>query len=436
MNAPGISPLHPWQNWSRSLPPSAAQIVAPATQEELQSLVRSQTVLRPVGAGHSWTGLVPNDQVIVDMRHFATVSDGTPQANGARIWLGAGARLHDLSSQMATQNLAFRNLGDIDVQSLAGAVSTATHGTGRSLPCLAAEITAIRLIDGTGTAVEISASQNADMLPAAQVALGSLGIFTDIEMQVVPSHRLHRHVWFAPLATLLADAETLWNKHRNFEFFYIPFSDHAMAITHDVTQAAVTPRQPDESDAAVRQLKFVRDVGRWLPPLRRWLLRKAIGSVPRENVIGESWRLLASARNIPFNEMEYHIDADRGLDCFAEVVHCIESKHSDVFFPIEVRRTAGDTALMSPFCNGEKISIAVHCYHREAYAAVFADVEAIFKRFGGRPHWGKMHTLTHRDLRTLYPEFEAFNRIRRALDPQGRFVNAYLAQLWGETGCA
>jgi FAD/FMN-containing dehydrogenase len=91
---------------------------------------------------------------------------------------------------------------------------------------------------------------------------------------------------------------------------------------------------------------------------------------------------------------------------------------------------------MSPFCNGEKISIAVHCYHREAYAAVFADVEAIFKRFGGRPHWGKMHTLTHRDLRTLYPEFEAFNRIRRALDPQGRFVNAYLAQLWGETGCA
>ncbi len=436
MNSPVMSSPPSWQNWSRSLPPSTAQIRAPETLEDLRSLVQSSSILRPVGAGHSWTGLVPNDDVIVDMRHFATVSDNTPCADGARIWLGAGASLHDLSSQLASQNLAFRNLGDIDVQSLAGAISTATHGTGRTLPCLAAEITGIRLIDGVGEVVEISATQNADMLPAAQVALGSLGVFTAIEMQVVPSYRLHRQVWFAPFTTLIADAEMLWQTHRNFEFFYIPFSDHAMAITHDVTTADTTPRPPDESDAVLRQLKLLRDVGRWLPPLRHWLLRKAIASAPRENVIGDSWRLLASQRNTLFNEMEYHIDADRGLDCLAEVVHCIESKYRDVFFPIEVRRTAADTALMSPFRSGEKISIAVHCYHRDAYMAVFTDVEAIFKRYGGRPHWGKMHSMTHREMRASYPGFETFDRIRRQLDPQRRFINAYLAKLWGEDACA
>jgi len=146
--------------------------------------------------------------------------------------------------------------------------------------------------------------------------------------------------------------------------------------------------------------------------------------------------LLASQRNTLFNEMEYHIDADRGLDCLAEVVHCIESKYRDVFFPIEVRRTAADTALMSPFSSGEKISIAVHCYHRDAYMAVFTDVEAIFKRYGGRPHWGKMHSMTHREMRASYPGFETFDRIRRQLDPQRRFINAYLAELWGEDACA
>ncbi len=425
-----------WQNWSRSLPPSAAHVQAPETLQDLQALVQSGRVLRPVGAGHSWTGLVPNDDVIVDMRYFATVSDGPRDAAGARLWLGAGARLHDLSRQLAAQNLAFRNLGDIDVQSLAGATSTATHGTGRTLSCLAAEITGIRLVDGAGELVEISATRNAEMLPAAQVALGSLGIFTEIEMQLVPAYRLHRQVWFAPLAALLADAETLWQAHRNFEFFYVPFSDHAMAISHDETVATTTPRPPDESDAVLQQLKLLRDIGRWLPPLRRWLLRKAIANAPRENVVGDSWRLLASERNVPFNEMEYHIDAGCGLDCLAEVVHCIEHKHRDVFFPIEARRTAADTALMSPFHNGEKISIAVHCYHRDAYAAVFTDVEAIFKRYGGRPHWGKMHSMTHRDMRALYPGFESFDRIRRQLDPRRRFMNAYLAQLWGDELCA
>ena len=176
-----------WQNWSKSLPPQKAQIVVPDDAAALADIIRhTDGGVRPVGSGHSWTGLVPCDGAIVRLDKFNAIGDVDPNAQTA--WLGAGARLKDLSPQLAEKGLAFRNLGDIDVQSLAGATSTATHGTGRELPCLAAEIRGVRMITGAGEAMEISADENPDLLPAAQVALGALGILTEIQMQLVDRH--------------------------------------------------------------------------------------------------------------------------------------------------------------------------------------------------------------------------------------------------------
>ena len=204
-----------WQNWSKSLPATSAKVQTPKNLMALKDIIsQSAGAVRPVGAGHSWMPLVPSDGTIIKLDHFGGVFD-IDKANQTA-WMGAGARLHDVSPVLAQAGLAFRNLGDIDVQSLAGATSTATHGTGHYLPCLAAEIKALRLITGGGDELEISATQNADMLPAARVALGSLGVLTHIQMQLVPRHKLHRRVWFMPHQEVLAQAENLWATHRNF----------------------------------------------------------------------------------------------------------------------------------------------------------------------------------------------------------------------------
>ncbi len=418
-----------WQNWSKSLPSSGAQITAPHDLAGLKQLITSADgPVRPVGAGHSWMPLVPSDYAIVKLDHFAAVSDIDTKAQTA--WIGAGAQLHDVSPILAQSGLAFRNLGDIDVQTLAGATSTATHGTGRNLSCLSAEILGLRMVTGDGDEIEISATQNADMLAGARVGLGSLGVLTEIKMQLVARHKLHRRVWFMPHDALLAQANKLWETHRNFEFFYIPFSGMSMCIAHDETQAADTPRAADESDDAVAQLKALRDYVAWFPALRKRLLGWAIGAAPEENVVGESWQLLSSARNTLFNEMEYHLPEDVGLAALEEVRHYIEAHRADVFFPFETRMTQADDNWLSPFQGARRMSLAVHCYHADEYQFLFTHVEPILRKYGGRPHWGKLNSLSGSDFAALYPQWQAFADMRRRLDPRGRMLNPYLSRLF------
>lgn len=419
-----------WQNWSRSLPPAQASLATPRDLTALQSLLATTDgAVRPVGSGHSWMPLVPADGAIVRLDHFNGV--GAIDKKARRAWLGAGARLKDLSPQLAAQDLAFRNLGDIDVQSLAGATSTATHGTGKTLPCLAAEIRGVKLLTASGELMRIDEKENAALLSAAQVALGALGILTEIEMQLVPRHKLHRRVQFVPYKEILAMAHDMWQTHRNFEFFYIPFSDTAMAITHDETEAADTPRALDESDSGVMQLKALRDWLGWFPALRKRLLGWAIANAPEENVIGESWQLLSSARNVAFNEMEYHLPPAHALEALDEIRLLIERQRADVFFPFECRMTAADTAWLSPFNDGPRISIAVHTHAPDDYDFLFSDIEPILRRHGGRPHWGKLNSVSGAEMRGLYPRFDDFAALRAELDPKGRFLNPYLAGLFG-----
>ena len=419
-----------WQNWSKSLAPSEAQVETPQTTAAVSRLIQTtKGAVRPVGSGHSWTPLVPadGDGKIIRLDAFGGVRSVNKRKKTA--WLGAGARLKDLSPALAEVGLAFRNLGDIDVQSLAGATSTATHGTGKNLPCLAAEIKGLKLVTGTGEEMEISAKSNAELLGAAQVALGSLGVLTEMEMQLVARHKLHRRVRFMPYTQVLEQAETLWQTHRNFEFFYIPFSATAMVITHDETDAPDTPRLLAESDDGVMQLKALRDYLSWFPFLRKRLLGAAIANAPEENIIGESWQLLASERNVPFNEMEYHLPPEGALEVLEEVRELIERERGDVFFPFECRMTAGDTAWLSPFNAGPRVSIAVHTHAPDAYDFLFTQIEPIFQRSGGRPHWGKLNSMDGQQVRAAYPKFEDFAKLQKQLDPQGRLLNPYLRSL-------
>lgn len=344
--------------------------------------------------------------------------------------MNAGARLKDLSPELEKHGLAFRNLGDINVQSLAGAISTATHGTGETLACLSAETTAFRLLTADGDLITVSREENRDLFEASRVSLGAIGLLVEAEIQLVDAYRLHRTTWAEPLSDILSHAKTRWQKLRNYEFFYIPFSGYGISIAHEQTDAPATEREETDDDDGVLGLKRARDYAGKDIASRRTFLAGAFADFEGENVIGNSWQLLASERNVPFNEMEYHLPESTAFDALEEIIRYIETERPDVFFPIEVRKSAGDDIWLSPF-NGEgRISIAVHAFAEDEHDFFFSDIEPIFRRAGGRPHWGKLHRLGHDDLQNLYPDFDRFCHARRAVDPAGRFLTPYLKTLF------
>ena len=400
--------------------------------EEVQELLRtSRGRVRVAGSGHSFTSLVDTDTLLLTLEGLpGDVLDADPEAGLAR--LQAGASLHDLSRALEACGLGFKNLGDIDVQSLAGATSTATHGTGERFPCLSAEIEGVKLVTADGSLLTVDRREHPELLPAVRVALGAFGVLVEAEVSVRPAYKLHRKTRIRPLLDTLRDAETRWSEHRNYEFFYLPFCDYAFNVSHDETTAADYSDAGGDDDAALRQMKLLRDLTAWAPPLRRAILNFVARHFKVEEKIGPSWRLLANQREYRFNEMEYHLPPSRGLEAFEELTTTLERRQREVFFPIECRRTAGDENWLSPFQHGPRISIAVHTPHREDHGWFFRVAEPIFRKYGGRPHWGKLHSLGHAELVELYPDFERFLEVRRELDPTGRFLNPHLATLWGE----
>ena len=229
-----------------------------------------------------------------------------------------------------------------------------------------------------------------------------------------------------PFEQTLAKAEERWAQHRNYEFFAVPFTDLAANVTHDETDAPAAARGPDTDTALLEVLKQLRNLTRFSTPLRKAAAKALLGSAKPEEAIDEGWKLLSTERPVRFNEMEFHIPVENQLKALEEVMRVIETERPDVFFPIEVRVIAPDDAWLSPFYQRESGSIAVHAYYREDHDFFFTIVEPIFRRHGGRPHWGKLHSLKARDLAALYPRWKEAGEVRRSLDPEGRMLNDYL----------
>ncbi len=412
-----------WQNWAGNQT-SQIRPKRPTTTEELQRLIASAETLRPVGAGHSFTPLVPGAQHIIDLTALNLLA--VTQIEGGRAWVNANARLRDLSPALAEHGMAFRNLGDINVQTLAGAAATATHGTGRTLPCLSAEITAARLIGADGQTL------TTDDIPLnmVQVSLGLLGILTEAQINVVPKYNLRRRVRLSDLQDTLERMHQHWDKNRNFEFFYIPFTGKTVEIRHEITDAPETRAPRDLDMIAVKVLKLARNAGRLSPGLRRALLRLLTLAQSDEDYVGESWRVLCSDRHIRFKEMEYHLPPENARDVLSALIRRLERDHADIYFPIEVRQTAGDDACLSPFQGGPRVSVAIHTDANEGHLRYFEAMEPLFLQAGGRPHWGKLHSLTYSDLSRLYPDFDAFCALRESLDPRGKFLTPALARMF------
>ncbi|WP_340644937.1 D-arabinono-1,4-lactone oxidase [Phenylobacterium sp.] len=417
-----------WRNWSGIESAYPAVRSAPSSEAEVAATLKTAPApIRPVGAGHSFTGLAPTSGALMTLDQVAGIDRW--EGDEAVVW--TGTRLGALGPALAAKGRAMPNLPDINKQSLGGAIGTGTHGTGTSFKAIHGDITALRLATVAGEILECDAVHNADLFNAARVSLGGLGVITQVRLKTSANRRLHRHVWIEPLAETIARCEERWAKHRNYEFYAVPFTDLAANISHDETNLPATPPAASSDDAFLEVLKQLRNLLGFSTPLRKAAAKALLGSTKPEEAVDQGWKLLSTERPVRFNEMEFHLPPQNQMAALKEVVAAIEAHRREVFFPIELRRIAGDDAWLSPFNGGPRGSVAVHCYYKDDYRFLFDLIQPLFLAHGGRPHWGKLHNLKAPQLAKLYPDWEAFQEVRRRLDPRGRMLNPYLRELFG-----
>ncbi|WP_308910317.1 D-arabinono-1,4-lactone oxidase [Pseudokordiimonas caeni] len=414
-----------WRNWSGIEHAYPGQRAAPRGEDELLAVLRDAPgPIRPVGSGHSFTALVPTDGTLLTLDGMSGLVDHDPATSRATV-LG-GTRLADLGPALAAVGQEMVNLPDINKQSIAGAIATGTHGTGRGIQAVHGSVIAMRIATPTGELIECDHETNADIFHAARVGLGAFGVVTAVTLQNQPLTRVLKRVELRPTEEVFEDWPTLRTRHRNVEFYVLPFTDRSVVITHDVTDLPVRPRGPDTDVEALMGLKQLRDWFEFAPWLRRRLAASELAKLPAEETVDEGWKLLSNERPVRFNEIEYHLPIEAHIPAIREILAAIEKYRKDVFFPMELRVIAADDAWLSPFHGRECGSIAVHAYYKEDHDFFFSIVEPIFRRYEGRPHWGKLHSLKARDFAGLYPRWKDAGEVRRMLDPDGRMLNDYL----------
>ncbi|TCB99613.1 FAD-binding protein [Micromonospora zingiberis] len=398
----------PFVNWSGSLTFTPAGHAEPADEDEVRDLIvrarESGRTLRPVGSGHSSSPLVRTDGLLVSLDRMAGVID---KAGEFATVLG-GTRLKALGEGLYDAGLAMDNLGDVDYQSIAGATATGTHGTGLGFGNLSTQVTGVRLVTGTGETLDISADQNAELLPAARLSLGVLGVVTQLTLGVQPRYELRRRAWCAPVEWTLDHLAELQHTNRNMDFYWYPRSD--------LTQVRTMNRADDAQDGQ--------------PWSTRQLLESGPAGELREIEVGPTHRTIPRHRELRFEEIEYMLPSDAFPACFAEVRRRILSRHRrTVGWRVLVRTIAGDDIWLSNAYGRPTTTIACLQNTSLPYEEYFRDMEAVFRRYGGRPHWGKKHWLTARELRPLLPRWDDFQEVRRRLDPDGVFLTPDLARL-------
>lgn len=425
---PGAGGALSWHNWSGLQQAHPASLPTPSNEAELQAfMAKAQGEIRVFGSGHSFTALVPTQGHILSLDRLSGLIDVDRSAMTATIH--GGTRLGVLSRALDAQGLALRNLPDVDVQTIAGAISTGTHGTGIDLPALHADIVGMRIVKPGGDIVDLHDSKDADLMRAARVSLGSLGVISQVTMRVVPAYNLHRKVWLRPIDTLLQQAPELARRHRNFEMYVLPFTGYGAAISHDLYTGNDLMLPNPSDDAVMADLRRLRDWLGHFPKVRQWVAQQAIDPNMKDEARHRAFRLLSSVRPIKFNESEWHVPREQGIACLRQIIAAIE-RHNEAFFPIEFRFIKGDDAWLSPFHGRDCCSIAVHAAADEPWDYLVKDCAPIYRAHQGRPHWGKLHEMGFKELSGMYPRWQDFLAVRRQFDPQGRMLNAHLRKLF------
>jgi len=428
-----------WRNWAGDQTCAPRAIERPGSVAEIAAALERAAAagerVRVAGSGHSFTDAACTDGRLLSLERMGRVLDVDRSSGLVRV--EGGIAIHALSEVLAAHGLALENLGDVDAQSIAGAISTATHGTGARLRNLSAQVEAVELVLADGSTLTCSASDpDPTTWQAARVGVGSLGVIAAVTLRAVPAFTLRGVDKPAPLAETLGQLEELGERNDHFELFVFPHCDTALTRTNNRVEEPPRPRSRVSAwanDVLLTNHAFHafclagRALPRFIPALNRTVTRLA-GSSTR---VDRSDRIFASPRLVRFTEMEYALPRERTAEAVRRVMELIPARGFRVPFPIEVRLVAEDDALLSPAHGRPTGYVAVHMFKGMAWEPYFRAVEAIMDEYGGRPHWGKRHFQTAETLRPRYPRWDEWQAVRARLDPDGRFRNAYSDRVLG-----
>ena len=406
-----------WRNWVGNQSFVARHIAAPASEDELAALIaeasRQNLGVRVAGSGHSFTPVVATSGLLLSLANMQGIASA--DLAHKRVTVRAGTRIGDIGRALKDIGLSLANQGDIDTQAIAGALSTGTHGTGITLGCLSSQAVGMRLVQADGAALDVALDKDADMMAAAQVAIGMLGVIATITLQTVPAYNLREKLWREDFEACMEAHDDLAARHRHFSFFWcpVPESRHLYCLP-DVSAVSVVKR---EHDVCEMKTMDVTDE----PPFAddKTFERVAYSSE------------IYPIEYIPnFHELEYAIPVENGKDALRQVRALMLTKHTNCIYPVEYRFVAGDSGMLSPYYRRDSVTISVSGGPGVDYWAYLLDVDAILRQYGARPHWGKLHFNNAQDMSALYPRYADFRAIRRRLDPAGRFLNDHLRNLF------
>ncbi|MDF1779659.1 MAG: D-arabinono-1,4-lactone oxidase [Alcanivoracaceae bacterium] len=417
---------HRWANWSGNQHASPNAIHYPTDTTQLADLLRGSTgTVRCFGGSHSFSALVPTNETLISLEAFNGLRQHHSDKNTATF--GAGTRLGGASAQAWAVGQSFVNEPDINLQSLAGAIATSTHGTGRDLPSLSGLVESLTLMTAQGDLLSLNQSDG-DMFRAAICSLGALGAVTEITFKNQPRYFLKEKTRVMPLKDAFQLVDRDKDKHRNIEMFAFPQGGTAIVKTMDIIDDDALIFPEDNSNDLLEMACETTMHANWLVAPIQKLLQYLIKEEIKQ---GPAHRVYANVRTVRFNEMEYTVDADQGLAVLENLCEEINRRDIDVMFPLEFRYCAADNSLIGMFSERPGASISLHQYYKEDAQPYFSAAEPLLQKAGGRPHWGKIHTMNAEQLSGIYPGFEKFQAIRQQLDPQKRFMNTHLQKILG-----
>lgn len=425
--------LIPWRNWSGAQNCLPLARLAPKDLDELVlAITRAPGKIRPVGAGHSFSALVPTDGTLLSLSFFNGLLDHNPESLQATF--AAGTPMSRMGPALKAIGQALPNMADIDYQTLAGAISTSTHGTGKGFTSYSGTVTGLQLVTAGGEVLDCDAGRHPQVFNAARVSLGALGVATQVRLQNRAAYRLRERQWIAKTEELLEEVDKNTRENQHWEMLVVTHSDYALSIAlNETTDAETPPVDPAEAggNAFVSIIEKLDKYASDFPSTRRTLLNSLRFLASFDDRVAESFQVYANVRNVRFNEMEYSVPAEHGPACLREILKLISDKDLRTWFPIEYRYVKADDIPLSMFEGRDSCSISVHQHYTMDHHNFFAAVEPIFWKYAGRPHWGKLHTLNARTLQPLYPRWNEFVQVRRELDPGGKFLNAHLSSILG-----
>ena len=436
---PSTRTTRTWRNWAGNQTARPTSWYEPRDASEARKIVYDAANegrrVKVVGSGHSFTAAAVADDVLIDVARMCEV--GTVDPATGEVEVGAGVTIADLNRALAKQGWALANLGDIAYQTIAGAISTSTHGTGVGLTGIAGQVCAISLVDGSGGEHRIESHDGA-VFRAAQVGVGALGLITSVRLRVTPSFVLESRESPMRFERIISDLDDLVSANEHFEFFWIPHTEWTLTKRNNRTDGPAQPMRPmrqwwQKSFLENTAFGLVCRLGRARPSLIP-RLATALPSSGQVTYSNASHEVFASQRRVRFVEMEYSIPRPACAEALGRIKRMIEERGFRVSFPVEVRFTAGDDATLSTAHGRESAYIAVHMFKGTPFEEYFREVEAIMADYSGRPHWGKMHFLDSEALADLYPKWDEFQTVRRTLDPAGVFANRYTERIFGAGG--